>query len=152
MKKSQREIKDTAYEMRRKKQAVQEERFKRLSIAEHITDDDWMVAEGLRSPNVQPRDLSVWIKTDEEKEQIRKLKRQKYHITRGSAGGRKHIPIYLKLVVQVRGWEKTTYSLKCWQADIPRIIGNFNTGDGKEVIKYQWNGKTYKPNEVPFWP
>lgn len=153
MKKFQKEAKDTSREEKRKKQqAAQEERLKRLCIAEHINDDAWMVAEGLRAPNVQPRDPSVWTKTAAEREQIRKLKHQKYRLTRGGVGGRKYIPVYLKLIVQVRGWEKTTYSLKCWQADIPRIIGNFNAGDGKEVIKYQWNGKTYKPNEVPFWP
>lgn len=153
MKKFQKEANETSREEKRKKQQVaHEERLKRLCIAEHINDDAWMVAEGLRPPMVQPRDPSVWTKTAEERELVRKLKHQKYRLTRGGGGGRKYIPVYLKLIVQVKGWEKTTYSLKCWQNDIPRIIGHFNAGNGQEVIKYQWNGKTYKPNEVPFWP
>lgn len=129
-----------------KKQSY-EERLKRLSIKDHIHDDAWMVAEGLRQPKQQSRDSSVWTRTTKEREILRGC--PKIRMSGCSSSGRKHIPVYTGLIVYVQGLTKTTYSVKCWQADIPRIIGNFNT-EGK-VIKYQWNGRTYQPNEVPFW-
>lgn len=135
---------------RKKRRETEEARLKRLCIAEHINDDAWMVAEGLRPPTRQPRDPSVWSKTPAEREQVRKLKHLEYRITRGSVGGKRYIPVYLKLVVQVRGLEKTTFSLKCWQNDIPDVLSRFRSRGG-EIIKYQWNGRTYQPNEVPFW-
>lgn len=135
---------------RRKRRETEEARLKRLCIAEHIDDDAWMVAEGLRPPTRQPRDPSVWSKTPAEREQVRKLKHLEYRITRGSTGGKRHIPVYLKLIVQVRGLEKATFSLKCWQNDIPDVLSRFRSRGG-EIIKYQWNGRTYQPNEVPFW-
>lgn len=139
---------DQLHEDRRKRQReTTEARIKRLCISDHITDDSWMVAEGLRPPMRQPRDPSVWSRTPAEREQLHGLK---CNVMRGSAGGRKYIPVYLKLIVQVRGLEKTTYSLECWQTDIPRVISRFKDRGG-EVIKYQWNGRTYQPNEVPFW-
>lgn len=151
MKKFQTEEDQSREDKKKKQREANEARIKRLCIADHINDDAWMVAEGLRSPMRQPRDPSVWSKTPTEREQVRKLRHIKYRITRGSVGTRKHIPVYLKLIVQVRGLEKTTFSLECWQADIPSVLGRFRERGG-EIIKYQWNGKTYAPNEVPFWP
>lgn len=152
MKNFQKEVADQSHEEKKKKQReTNEARIKRLCIKDHINDDAWMVAEGLRLPTRQPRDPSMWTKTLAERERIRELKHIKYHIARSCIDGRKYIPIYLKLIVQVRGLEKTTYSLKCWQADIPSVLSRFKERGG-EIIKYQWNGKTYAPNEVPFWP
>ena len=127
-----------------KKQSY-EERLKRLSIKDHIHDDAWMVAEGLRQPKQQPRDPSVWTRTQKEREILRDCPRTR--MSGGSAGSRKHIPVYMNLIVYVQGAAKTTYSIKCWQTDIRRVISSFDA----KVIKYQWNGRTYQPNEVPFW-
>lgn len=127
----------------------EEARIKRLCITDHIHDDNWMAAQGLRQPTLKPRDPSLWSKTPAEKEQVRKLKRLKYHTMKGSTGGRKYIPARLNLRVYVKGLEKTTFSLMCWQADIPSVLNHFKDRGGK-VIKYQWNGKVYQPNEVPF--
>ena len=137
MKKSQKEVDG-------KKQSY-EKRLKRLSIKDHIHDDAWMVAEGLRQPKQQPRDPSVWTRTDMERKILRSC--PKMHVSGGSSSSRKYIPVYTNLIVYVQGASKPTYSMKCWQVDIPRIIGSF----GNKVIKYQWNGRTYQPNEVPFW-
>ena len=150
MKKIQTEVDASREERKKKQKAASDKRFKDLCIADHINDDAWMVAEGLRAPNRQPRDPEVWTKTAEERARIKELNKQKHRVSRGSMSTRTYIPCYAKLIIQVRGCAKTTYSTMCWQADVPRIVGNFK-GEGKEVLNYKYNGKQYAPNEVPFW-
>ena len=58
----------------------------------------------------------------------------------------KHIPFYGKLIVYTKSKDKTTFSHKCGQSDIPRILGRH---DINEVLKYTWNGKTYSKTTLP---
>ncbi len=127
-----------------------------------IHDDDVMRANGLWRPyDVTPRDPSVWTKTNAERKLIKKL--------RGTWKGldlhfhnvpRKFIQVPGKLIIQLKKnktYPKTTYSIKCWQSDIPEILAKYTITDKKTktsitaVAKYKWNGKTYSPAELPFW-
>lgn len=140
-----------------------EDRFKRLRI-KNWTDDAFLVAEHLRQPSVQPRDERVWVKTDKERRLWRKHRRFPAPAYNWPAPA-KSIPIPGTLIVYVRGGNfttgklnpktkkpipKTTFSHKCMQSDIAFILGKYKT-DKSQVIKYSWNGKTYDPDNLPFW-
>lgn len=132
------------------KRKAAEARIKKLSIEGHINDDAWMVAENLRQPQVQPRDQSVWSKTPHEREILKEYKHQEYRLTRNSAAAKKTIPVFNKLIVYTRGLNKTTHSIRCWQSEISEVLERL-VSKGAKLIKYQWNGKVYQPNEVPAW-
>lgn len=95
------------------------------------------------------RDPDVWTKTPKEKKALKSLrklykKKMYFHIAPP-----KHIPVYGTLIVQLKKNNKfpnTTYSMKCWQHEIGGILEYYGT-----VAKYSYNGKTYKPEERPFW-
>lgn len=72
----------------------------------------------------------------------------------------RHISVYDKLIIYLKKnkeFDKTTYSLKCWQHEIPELINNFKIINSRNkqmesiVLKYSWNGKEYKPDEIPFY-
>ena len=134
-----------------------------------VHNDAEMVALGLRNPIYPGRDQSVWSKTDKEKDFLKKMKHScTSDLDRGWGAPIKSIPIPGKLIVRIkpsdnftvvakdgRVMKKTTYSHKCIQSDIPRILSKYAESDGKVsysiVINYSWNGKTYNPKEIPFW-
>lgn len=121
-----------------------------------IHNDDIMRANGLWRPyDVIPRDPSVWTKTKEERKRLKKL--------RGTWKGldlhfhnipHKFIQVPGKLIIQLKKnkiYPKTTYSIKCWQSDIPEILIKYSGNKGTYISYYKWNGKTYCPTELPFW-
>lgn len=126
-----------------------------------VTDDALMVAEGLRAPNREPRDPSVWSKTLEEKAKLRVLRNTKYKFGRWPAPT-KVISMSGKLIVYTNGVQtgynkvlkrsiyKTTFSHECIMSDIPYLLSKYKT-DRSAVLKYQWNGTTYSPDSLPFW-
>lgn len=120
-----------------------------------VHNDALMVSLGIRPRNVQPRDPSVWTKTDKEKKILKKLRnRYKPKFKSSSIAPKKHIPVYAKLIVQVnsKAFPKTTYSHMCWQSDIQQILNNYVDKDGRPAYtKYHWNGQDYKPGTLPFW-
>ena len=136
---------------------------------DYVHNDAEMVALGLRNPIYPGRDQSVWSKTDKEKAFLKKMKHScTSDLDRGWGAPIKSIPIPGKLIVRIkpsdnftvvakdgRMMKKTTYSQKCIQSDIPRILSKYAESDGKvsysKVINYSWNGKTYNPKEIPFW-
>lgn len=126
-----------------------------------VRDDELMVELGIRLPDLAPRDESVWTRTLYEKrilhsERCRHKERIHFH-----SKPRKSIPVKAKLIIQLKKNKKfpnTTYSTTCWQHEIGNILSMFTKKDHKTgyneclVSKYVYNGKTYEPNERPFWP
>lgn len=136
---------------------VEEERDERWI---DVHDDDVMREMGFFRPfDQKPRDPSVWTKTPYER---RMLKKMKHTTPKGDSHLNnvpiKHIPVRAKLIIQLKKnkkFDKTTYSTECWQHEIPFILENYQV-DGKDrainlVRWYNWNGKKYLPNELPFW-
>ena len=95
-----------------------------------------------------------WSKTEAEKSKLKRLRNQ-YPYGRGfdnqswGAHTKTPIPVPGKLIVYV--WGQPTKSYKCMQHDIPEILCKLKEGFTSKVTKYQWNGKTYQSNELPFW-
>ena len=119
-----------------------------------------MVELGIHPSPVTPRDPSVWSKSKQEKKILRTLRcahKGKMHL---STPPRKVIPIRAKLIVQLKKNKRfpyTTYSTICGMHQIGDVLNFFNQWDRKNrmivsvVAKYTFNGKTYMPNERPFW-
>lgn len=124
-----------------------------------VHDDAVMNEMGLwRCPNVTPRDPSVWTKTPNERRMLKVLRHTCKDDMHFHSSPAKRIPVRAKLIVQLKKnkvYPKTTYSIECWQHDIPSILSGYRItvkGVSQSVVaKYSFNGKTYAPNEVPFW-
>lgn len=114
-----------------------------------VTNDAEMVAAGLRQPSVTPRDKSVWEKTDKERRLWKKQRRFPAPDSRWAApdktGG-----LPGKLVVQVDGLEKTTFSHKCTTTDVRYLLSKYKT-ENSSIIKCSWNGKEFNPEDIRLW-
>lgn len=121
---------------------------KKKSEKVDVYNDHLMVTLQLRQPPLDPRDESVWTKSEEEKKELKKFRKLKFDLGNWGAP-KKIIPIPGKLIVQVRGFKKTTYSHNCIQSSIPSILNKYK--ENGDIIKYSWNGKTYAPDVLPFW-
>ncbi len=88
--------------------------------------------------------------SEEEKEDLLTYKRKdgRGFYTRGVYKKPYSIPVYDKLIIYVK--EDGTRSINCGQSDIPDILYRLKK-DKKTILKYQWNGRTYQSNEIPFW-
>ncbi len=135
----------------------------------NVRDDALMVSLGFRQPPLQPRDPSVWTKTETEKKKLMNLKHRlkgKFCANWGYVSP--EIPVYGKLIVYIkkdpkyttvdpktnRKVYKTTFSYKCGQSKIPSILSAFSNKkdlNNTLVTKYYWNGRTYSPTELPYW-
>ncbi len=127
-----------------------------------VYDNELMVALGIRQPQAEPRDPEVWEKTDKEKALLRKYRRRHDNF------GHRIVPptpldVYDKLIIQIkkhskfktvdkwgRNQYKTTFSTKCHQGDIARILSRYSVNGKSLVIKYHWNGKTYPAGVLPY--
>lgn len=133
-----------------------------------VHDHDLMVALGMQQPYYEGRDPKVWEKTEKERELLKQMKarcttilpRQWPYIEARS-------PFSAKLIVRIRpsnkfkfkdrhGIEqkKTYFSHKnVCESDISNILAKYYVWKDKArqslVISYEWNGKTYSPNELP---
>lgn len=123
-----------------------------------VHDDNVMRAMGLWRPYDRiPRDKSVWTKTDSERKALKRVKHSSKRDMHFHAIPRKFIRVYGNLIIQLKKnkmFPKTTYSIPCWQSNIPQILSKYivNKHNRSEsiVAKYKWNGKTYYPNQLPF--
>ena len=125
-----------------------------------VHDDALMIELGIHPRPVTPREHSVWSKSRQEKKILRTLRcahKGKMHLGTPS---RKAIPVRAKLIVQLKKNKRfpyTTYSTICGMHQIGDVLNFFNQWDRKNrmivsvVAKYIFNGKTYMPNERPFW-
>ena len=102
-----------------------------------------MVELGIRLPKWYP----VFFDYSDKKLLRKERVKHKKDIMSRWAGPIKHIPFYGKLIVYTTSKNKTTFSHKCGQSDIPRILGIHDKND--EVLKYTWNGKTYNKTTLP---
>lgn len=123
-----------------------------------VNNDDVMREMGFLRPfPVTPRES--WKKTPAERRALRKYR----HMFKGD-GHFHNIPskftkVRSKLIINLyknKKFSKTTYSIECWQDDIPQILSEFQMENRKTgvstslVRKYSWNGKTYDPRTLPF--
>ena len=125
-----------------------------------VHNDVLMVKLGIRPCKAIPRDLSVWTKSKQEKKILQTLRcthKGKMHF---SVPSRRSIPVQAKLIVQLKKnkqFPHTTYSTICSMHQIGDVLNFFHQLDcrSKSIVsvvdKYTFNGKTYTPNERPFW-
>lgn len=141
-----------------KNKAIQQEEDRWIDVH----NNDVMREMGFLRPFPQaPRDESVWRKTPNERRLLRNVK----HVEKGKdmhfhSVPHKHIHVRAKLIIQLkknRKYPNTTYSTECWMSDIPNILAKYQVVNPKTeysesaVARYSFNGKTYVPNELPFW-
>lgn len=116
-----------------------------------VRDSALMVTLGIHPRPAIPRDPSIWTKSEREKEVLRKIRhKEKFGKCRKPV---KVTPIYAKLIIYLKKnkrFPNTTYSIICGLHQIGDILYYFNS-KGSIVSKYFYNGKTYKPEERPFW-
>lgn len=116
--------------------------------------DDLLMQKMIGRPaDLTPKDPKVWTKTAKEKQALKKVKYSfsKYNNHFHSVP-KKSIPVEGKLIIFLKKnkqFDKTTYSVKCFQHDIPEILAQYKVNNYKKGIsysivdKYVWNGKTY---------
>lgn len=112
-------------------------------------DQEWMVAEGIFPPSLILPDFS---KTDSEKMELVKVRRKfgrGFYNQKWSNHTKPYIPVYGKLIIYA--YKEPTKSIYCNQADIPEVLWRIKKDPKRKVMKYSWLGKTYQPNELPFW-
>ncbi len=114
-----------------------------------VTDDALMVSLGLRYPNAEGRDPSVWTKSEKEKAILKKV-RNSFSGTLCKGGGKqKYEPLLkgkLRFTIKKddrfttfdsklkRRVHKTTFSVSCYKKDIPFILNRYVNEDGKSLI------------------
>ncbi len=112
-----------------------------------LKNEELCIYLGIHPRNATPRDPSVWTKTPKEKQELKKLRlRHKHDKMFGSIPEEATIPVYDKLILYIK--KGPTYSIKCGQSDIKHILNKYGLNN---ILKYSWNGKTYKPGVLPFW-
>lgn len=103
---------------------------------------------------IHPKDRVVcdFSHTAEEKQELKKLRRREgrgFYNQKWASREKPVIPVYSKLIIYVYG--ENTKSIHCNQADIPDILLRIKRDPNRKLMKYQWNGRTYQPNEIPCW-
>lgn len=113
----------------------------------NVHDQELMIELGIHPPYREIYDFS---KTLKEKADLLTYKHKdgRGFYTRGVYKKPYSIPVYDKLIIYVK--EDGTRSINCGQSDIPGILFRLKK-DKKTILKYQWNGRTYQSNEIPFW-
>lgn len=148
---------------------MKSERIKRPTKATQSDEDLWvdvhddalMIELGIRPPALAPKDPSVWTKTPYERRMLRSYRRIHKGKMHTGVAKIKPIPVRAKLIIQLKSNKKfpySTYSTVCNMHEIGNILlryrqWNKRTGFSESlVLKYSYNGRTYKPEERPFWP
>lgn len=111
-----------------------------------ITNDAEMVMLGIRPRLVTPRDPSVWTKTEKERKAWRSQRRFPAPSTQW-APPTKPSKFVGRLIVHVKGLEKTTYSHDCYESDLSYILGKYKT-EKCSITKAFWNGKEVDPERI----
>lgn len=123
----------------------------------NVHDDGLMVSLGIRQPPFI--DVKYGKRSNDVNRQLRKLRcrhKQKMHF---SIPKPRNIPVYGNLIVWLKKnthFKNTTYSKKCYQHEIPQILRFFHFtskkgNDQNTVLRYYFNGRTYGPDELPFY-
>ena len=109
----------------------------------NVNNDAEMVMLGIRPRLVRPRDPSVWTKTEKEREAWKKHRRfpaPNY----GWASPTKVSRFIGRLIVHVKGMDKTTFSHNCPESDLSYILGKYKN-EHCSITKAFWNGKEINP-------
>ena len=126
----------------------------------NVHNDIEMIDLGIQPPYLTPRDESVWTKTPNERKLLKSLRHSHKGDSHFHSIPVKPIPVKDKIIIQLKKnkkFPKTTYSRECYQHEIDDILSNYyitnkKTGmDESIVLKYSFNGKTYSPDERPYW-
>lgn len=113
----------------------------------NVHDQELMIELGIHLPYREIYDFS---KTPKERAELIDCKHREGRgfYTRGVHKKPYSIPVYDKLIIYTK--EDGTKSINCGQSDIPDILYRLKK-DKITILKYQWNGRTYQSNEIPFW-
>lgn len=109
-----------------------------------VNNDAQMVALGIRPPHVKPRDPSVW--TEKERKAWRKQRHFPAPDTRWAAPVRPSRFIG-RLIVHVKGLDKTTYRHDCPETDLAYLLGKYKN-EHCTIVKAFWNGKQIDPERL----
>jgi hypothetical protein len=112
----------------------------------HVHNDAEMVSLKLRQPLKARRDPSVWTKTEKERRLWKQHRRFPVPDSKWSAPT-KVSRFVGRLTVHVRGLDKTTYSHKCVETDVPYLLSKYRT-DKSMIIRAFWNGKEIDPERL----
>lgn len=125
-----------------------------------VHDDALMIELGIHPRPATPRDPSVWTKSKQDKKILRTLRCNNKGNMHFGITPRRAIPVRAKLIVQLKKNKRfpyTTYSTICGMHQIGDVLNFFRQWDRQNKVmvdivdKYIFNGKTYRPNERPFW-
>lgn len=111
-----------------------------------VTNDAEMVALGIRNPSITPRDSSVWTKTEKERRALKKWRHFKTPDSRW-APHKKTSGFMGRLIVNVSGLDKTTYSHNCSETDVPYLLNKYKS-ERSSIVKAFWNGKEIDPERL----
>lgn len=111
-----------------------------------VHNDSEMVSLGIRCPLMTPRDPSVWTKTEKERKAWKRQRRFPAPTSRW-APPVKPSRFTGRLIVHVRGLDKTTYCHNCPEIDIPYLLSKYKSEDSS-IIKVFWNGKEIDPERL----
>ena len=125
-----------------------------------VHNDALMISLGIRPPHLSPKDESVWTKSAYERRIVKTCKNSSKEDCHFHSIPNKSIPVFAKITVQLHKNSKfpnSTYSKEIWQHEIPEYLSKFYVTNKNNVTsclfdKYTYNGKTYSPEERPYWP
>ncbi len=119
-----------------------------------VNNSKLMIELGIHPKDLEPRDESVWTKTDKERKKLKKLRtKEKIHF---NSKPKSYIPLTAKLVVYLKKnkiFPNTTYSFICGPHDVIEIMDQF-----KQIIKgklvnlvskYKYNNIEYESDQKP---
>lgn len=124
-----------------------------------VHDEALMVQLGIRNPNAEPRDPSVWTKSVKEKSLLKRLRNSKGGILATGGMFEKYEPLFkYKLIITIKKNDKfmtfdkklkrrvfkTVYSHTCYLKEVPFILNRYCDEEGKTLIrKYKFNGHDF---------
>lgn len=123
-----------------------------MSIVVNVNDDELMINLGFRCKKVEP--FQVNRKTKEEKKALRKFRKKFKMKMKLNHYIRKVIPVVDKMIIYLKKndiYPFTTYTRIINQDQIGDVIDMYNVNGKNLVLKYEWNGQTYKAEERPYW-
>lgn len=123
-----------------------------------VHDDELMIELGIRPPHLVLEDIRT--KTPNEKKLLSSYRKIHKGRMSQSVSPKRCIPVKAKLIIQLNSnniFPKSTYSTECWMHEIGSKLLRYYNWNSKEerneclINKYMYNGKTYRPDELPFW-
>lgn len=109
-----------------------------------VTNDAECIALGLRLPKRQPRDPSIWTKSNRDRQLIKKYKKSSSLADIGWAAPKRESKLVDKLIVNVKDNPKTTYCYKnCLDTNVSYILDRYE----KSLVKAFYGGKQIYPKQ-----